>query len=332
MSDAKKAVKGCLGTLAKAGAQAVLGRGRGFILTYHRIIEGVPDMFDDPALCVSRASFEMHLRELSRWCEIVTLDEVLDVPAGARSCCAITFDDGWLDNYEVALPVLESHGVPATVFLPVAMIGTGRTFWFRDVQEQMRFAERHCAGGELVRYYRRYLPQWRAEGSGTERTGSLVAQLKGLEGVQLADVTRDAYRAVGRNVPESNDLMTWEQVREMSGKGVSFGSHGLRHNILPRLDSATRRKEIVGSLGILRRKTLRFSAFLSYPNGDWDDDSIRLAATAGYRGGVTTQVGYNRPGGNPFLLRRVGLHEEICSSPALFWFRILQAVTGAETT
>ena len=82
---------------------------------------------------VSPETFDLHLRELKQRFELVHLDEWLQrAKAGStlpRLGCAITFDDGWRDNYEFALPVLVKHGAPATIFLVSSYIGTTYLFW-----------------------------------------------------------------------------------------------------------------------------------------------------------------------------------------------------------
>lgn len=101
-------------------------QGRGVVLMYHRVLpDERPDV--DPGMFVTAAAFERHLHLLKARYDLVTIDAFGDWMAGrrqfARPPCAITFDDGWRDNYEVAFPLLQRHGVPATVFLVTSWIG-----------------------------------------------------------------------------------------------------------------------------------------------------------------------------------------------------------------
>jgi peptidoglycan/xylan/chitin deacetylase (PgdA/CDA1 family) len=275
---------------------------------------------------ITRCTFEMHLNEISKSHDIVSLEELVDRPLCSRRQCAITFDDGWLDNYQEAFPVLKKFGAPATIFLPVAMIGSGRNFWFTDVMEQGAFARRERKGDLFARYYGRFAPAWKDRGAADSQIGQLTEVLKSVEASSLAEITFNAYEELGQRISERSDVMTWEQVREMGEHDITFGSHGLRHSILTTLDGVTKREEIVGSLNALLGMKAKVTRFLSYPNGNWDGESVRLAKGAGYRGAVTTKIGFNKPGADPFLLKRIGMHEDIANSPSLFRFRMLQAL------
>lgn len=99
---------------------------RGVVLMYHRVLpDARPDV--DPGMYVTSRAFERHLRLLKSRYELVTIDALGDWMDGrrqfARPPCAITFDDGWRDNYEVAFPLLLRYETPATVFLVTSWIG-----------------------------------------------------------------------------------------------------------------------------------------------------------------------------------------------------------------
>jgi len=99
---------------------------RGVVLMYHRVLSDArPDV--DPGMYVTSTAFERHLRLLKSRYELVTIDAFGEWMAGrqqyARPPCAITFDDGWRDNYDVAFPLLRRYEAPATVFLVTGWIG-----------------------------------------------------------------------------------------------------------------------------------------------------------------------------------------------------------------
>jgi hypothetical protein len=80
-----------------------------------------------PGIVVEDKTFAMHMALLKRRFTVLTLDQFADRVTNRRvfgdSCCLITFDDGWIDNFDNALPVLRTHGLPAVIFLPVNFIG-----------------------------------------------------------------------------------------------------------------------------------------------------------------------------------------------------------------
>lgn len=106
---------------------------RGGILMYHRIAEEACDPW---GLCVTPAHFEEQMAFLAERGAAVDLASFATDDAytaeGAR--IAVTFDDGYVDNLEQALPILERHGIPATIFLVGHAPGRQREFWWDALQ------------------------------------------------------------------------------------------------------------------------------------------------------------------------------------------------------
>jgi peptidoglycan/xylan/chitin deacetylase (PgdA/CDA1 family) len=110
------------------------------ILTYHQVLQDHEVRSDlPPGMYVTVDTLELHFRYLSKVFRMVTLDELRDWGAGIRTFpkipCAITFDDGWEDNYRNAFGVLTAHGVPATIFLVTEQIGTRGMMTWNQVLE-----------------------------------------------------------------------------------------------------------------------------------------------------------------------------------------------------
>lgn len=105
------------------------------IFMYHRVVKNMPKEMHDPALFVSADTFEMHIKEAAKLFDIIPLENMFQITKGNRRQCAITFDDGWIDNYEIAFPILKKYKVPATIFLPVSFINSKRCFWFENLYD-----------------------------------------------------------------------------------------------------------------------------------------------------------------------------------------------------
>lgn len=297
---------------------------------YHRVADRLPTDLHDPAMYVRTDTLEMHLKELSRLYEIVPLERVVNPGAQSRNRCAITFDDGWLDNYEMAFPVLKKYGVPATIFLPVELIGSSDYFWFQSVFDLANISIRNGKSEQFVRYYSKHAPAWNNKGVAACQISGLIACLKSIAATALPEITLGAYSELECRPPDRRDLMNWDHIREMSKHGISFGSHGTRHTIFTTLDGSAKRHEIVDSLTVLRSKEINLTIFLSYPNGNYDSDAVSMAKHAGYQGAVTTELGMNTADSDHFLLKRIAMHDAISNTPALFWFRIWQAALSTD--
>ena len=296
------------------------------ILMYHRVLREIPREICDPALYVTETTFEMHLREMSGMFRIVPLQTLMGTQSEGKRVCAITFDDGWIDNYEVALPLLKKYRAPATIFIPAATIGSNRLFWFESLWKLADEAMAIGAEDVFIEYFRGLVPSWNPDRLTVNHLSSLGSRLKDFPGDKLDDLIDRAYLKLEIAPPVQKTILDWGQIAEMGQSGITFGSHGMNHFILPTLAPASKRNEIFESLQILREKAIAAIPYFSFPNGDWDQDSLAAVSGAGYLGGLTAKIGYNTSKTNPFLLARVGLHEYISHTPELFWFRLFQGV------
>jgi peptidoglycan/xylan/chitin deacetylase (PgdA/CDA1 family) len=329
MALGKKTIKEIVGmSFLKMLEVFSLFRNTRLILMYHRVARDLPEEIHDPAMYVTSRTLAMHIQEISTYFDIVSLESCMSSKAGKRGLCAITFDDGWADNYEVAFPVLRKLGVPATIFLPVDMIGSRQGFWFENLQYLAAKMCRQDRRDDFVHYFSSRVPAWIRKGIHHEHLNELVVRLKGLPAPMIDMIVLQAFEIHGIEPPAGGHAMNWEQVREMGAHGITFGSHGLHHYILPRVTSGVKYAEISRSWTTLQQTRVPAAPFFSYPNGDWDEECLSLVKEAGYRGAVTTQIGTNNTSSDLYLLKRTGLHEEISNTPALLWFRLLQAMVG----
>ncbi len=330
MFSIKAAVKSAAGAIYQKAFLSQYPRDARIILMYHRVADEMPSGLHDPAMFVTTGALDLHLRELSRYFDIVPLDAIIKARDGKSRLCAITFDDGWIDNYTCAFPVLRRHRVPATIFIPVEMVTQQQNFWFQDLVD---LATRAGTGGkreDFTSYFSGCVPAWRNKGTGRDHIDDLTSALKGMPAEALDTLVADGYEHLGFRPAGKRDIMSWDHIREMSREGITFGSHGLHHNILTQLNSEAKHHEIITSFSALGNARVAVSPFFSYPNGDWDDEAVSLARKAGYKGAVTTQLGINNTATDPYLLKRIAIHEDISSTASLLWFRIFQAALRRE--
>ena len=294
------------------------------ILMYHRVADELPKVKHDPHLFVKSDTFEMHINEISKYFTIVTLDEMLNNAQNNKRLCVLTFDDGWLDNYETAYPIIQKSNVPATIFLPINDIGTTQRFWF----DHLFFLANSLSSTEdqnaYISHFQTIIPAWNSKELSTASILELTEKLKSFDPQLLYDIIDTAYTKLEIELPFEKVLMNWKQVQEMGQNGISFGSHGLNHDILPTLSNQSKKNIVFESLSILKDKTVTSIPFFSYPNGNWDHETVDFLKRAGYHGAVTTENGFCN-GTNPFLLNRIGLSEASSNTSDLFWFQIGKA-------
>ncbi len=108
------------------GGALALARPRITVLLYHRVSDDARDN-----LTVGIAQFDRQMELLRRHCQVISLEQMLaqERPeASDRPVVCVTFDDGYLDNYANAAPILLRHGAPATFFVSTGIVGTDRPF------------------------------------------------------------------------------------------------------------------------------------------------------------------------------------------------------------
>jgi peptidoglycan/xylan/chitin deacetylase (PgdA/CDA1 family) len=260
------------------------------VLIFHRVHAEPDPLFP----------FEMHARVflermkwVSRWFNVIPLAEGVaalgagKLPARALS---ITFDDGYADNYLVALPLLSQLGLHATFFIASDFLDGGR-MWNDTVIEAVRGA----VGGELdlsgvgLGIYPITSPSSRAQA-----IGQILPQLKYLPPpVRTERVATVA--ALSRASLPTNLMLSSEQLRSMAAAGMTIGAHTSTHPILARIEEAQAEREIAGGRDKLEAITRQPITLFAYPNGKPDTDytatHVRMVRRLGFSAAVSTAHG-----------------------------------------
>ena len=187
-------------------------RNKAFVLVYHRVLRSPLEepVFVQPGMYVSADTFQRQAAFLKERFHVVPLAELVERIETGRSvggCCAITFDDGWHDNFTQAFPVLKEFQLPATVFLATGFIGTDRLFWPEELcfylqQVGMRASARQS------RVFEQFLNEV-AYNSGEEAfLDNAVLTLKGWSPHEREKVL-EHLRSAGTTPPPGRLLMNW---------------------------------------------------------------------------------------------------------------------------
>ena len=265
-------------------------RGRLSIFIFHRV-HPAPDPLAESEPDV--AQFDRILGWIGSACNVLPMDRAI---AGLRAgtlparAAAITFDDGYADNHDLALPVLLRHGMSATFFIATGYLDGGR-MWNDTVIEAVRAA----AGPRLdlrgLGLGDHPLPDWPARRTAIE---AIIGQIKYRpigERIELAE--RVATMADVR--PPADLMMTSAQVVEMRRAGMIIGAHTVSHPILARLDSEAAREEIVEGRRTLEHLLGEPVRYFAYPNGrpgtDYLPEQADLVRQLGFEAAFSTAWG-----------------------------------------
>ncbi|SHL72605.1 Peptidoglycan/xylan/chitin deacetylase, PgdA/CDA1 family [Roseibium suaedae] len=249
--------------------------------------------------------------------EIVSLDETVDQLKsgyGRKRYAAITFDDGYRDNAEIAMPILKKLGVPFTIFVSSGLVDRTADLWWIGLERIIaKVDELQLATGP-------------ASGTGIS---CRTTQEKEICFEKLCywlthEVSEREQREIIRRLCEQYDvdlraicdelMMTWDELRALSDEPlVSLGAHTDGHFALARLEEDEARRQIFLSVERMRHELGRSPKHFAYPYGNTVAVSPRdgqLAAEAGFASAVTTMPGVLRSASarNPMMLPRVSLN------------------------
>ena len=292
-------------------------RGFGRVLMYHRVVDDrcSPILRGLLSGAITCSAFRRQLDYLGRHYQVVSLDELLAQRDDSGGKVAITFDDGYADNYLYAMPLLKERQMPATVFMIAALMESGRGVW-RD-----RLARTIADNGSA---------DLRLDGGGSVRIfpfqGDYGRQMKAAEQwlQGLSAQQREAVLADQPDVDEDRFLDVAE-LKALERNRIKIESHTVNHPYLPDLDEAAARRELTESRLLLEQALGSVVDLLAYPFGGYNSQIQALAHEAGYRAALAAERGLLRPDTNPFAIPRIGTREPFDR----FQYRITQYYRAA---
>jgi peptidoglycan/xylan/chitin deacetylase (PgdA/CDA1 family) len=321
MLDRGEAVRKLALNLARYTGLAPLARpfvgGVGAILMLHRVTArpGRPDSVNRH-LTIAPAFLDRLIRDMKAdGYHFVTLCEAVAGIAtpGGRRFATVTADDGYRDNLREALPVLERHGVPLTIYVAPALIDGTAYLWWEVIEEIAQRNDRirvETAGGTV-----------KLDASTPSRKYAANSWLHDHFARTVAEIERHrvltalaAAHGVDPDAPRRAALMDWDEIAEAAAHPlVTIGAHTVNHFNLRRLDEATALDEMVRSAEILQARLGVRPRHLAYPYGYSDAVGARevaLAAKAGFASGVTTRHGVLQCGhaGHVHALPRISVN------------------------
>jgi peptidoglycan/xylan/chitin deacetylase (PgdA/CDA1 family) len=291
-------VKSLFQLLSPSGPDARLS-----ILIFHRVLPAPDPMFPGEP---DAERFTAEMRWVKNWFNVVPLPEAIErLSAGTLPArpAAITFDDGYSDNFTVALPILQQAGLPATFFITVGHLDGGM-MWNDAVIDMVREAE-----GPELNLTRFKLGRYAVNTVSNRRrtVGELLSKLKYLEFAERKSLVGELTEAA--NLPPKPDLMmSSDQVRNLAALGMTIGAHTVNHPILARISESEARAEIGEGKERLEAITRDRVTLFAYPNGkpgiDYTQAHVELTRRAGFDAACSTGWGAATRGCDPYQIPR----------------------------
>lgn len=283
-----------------------------YVFNFHRIGSKKDSNFARDVFSCSETAFENIVIAIKNNFKLVSANELaklVKINDGhiAERLALITFDDGYIDNYTVAFPILRKHEMSALFFLSTSLINSKELAWW----DEIAFMLRRSIGKSVS------LP---------DDSTLITLQEKIIENqIQLFIQTTKRVRKTNipkilvelrKTLPEAAKkledapslFMSWEDIKTMAKNNMEIGSHTISHQILTSLSNADQEYEIFQSKKEIENKTSITPCAFAYPVGSancYDATSIKLCKQAGYVLAFNNQAGINRTIRDPFNLFRI---------------------------
>jgi peptidoglycan/xylan/chitin deacetylase (PgdA/CDA1 family) len=268
------------------------------ILTYHRILP-LEKCVNYPlvSLALPTEVFQRQIHFLAEHCHVMPVRDAVKALEGegpfAKPLVAVTFDDGYADNFELAAPVLEKYNLRGTFFVSSGFVEKGQIQWFDQAADAWQRISKDDRIGLMNqgRFMTAKLNKERI--LDTKIWMSCLKQAEPAARIKL--IKRAETLASGSINPELYRPMTPRQVTELHRRGHEIASHTATHPILPQLADEQIQDELRRSATQLYQWTGDKIAGFCYPNGDFDSRVERAVTKAGYSYACIVGSGMNRP-------------------------------------
>jgi peptidoglycan/xylan/chitin deacetylase (PgdA/CDA1 family) len=281
------------------------------ILLYHRVNADGDPLF--PAVPIK--AFEAQMRYLARNFRVLSLADIVSGIQQGKAMepltIAITFDDGYQDNYTFAHPILRKYRLPASLFVATSFIGTNLLMW----NDRLAWAVKNTEQKKVICQIgcREISLSLETQQDKLISLNVIIEELKACSEDEKKETLRNVVAALRNKTPEPSHLMlNWSELRAMNKEGWDIGSHTVNHPILTKVELPRVAEELITSKEVIERKLQHPVSLCAYPNGkgsDFNQDIKTIAKKSGYKGAATTLRGVNRSGLDLFELRRWSVWE-----------------------
>jgi peptidoglycan/xylan/chitin deacetylase (PgdA/CDA1 family) len=299
------------------------------ILMYHQVTKRISDPW---CLAVLPEYFDQQMLHLKKNYEVVPLLELAEIIQKQKSkkpVVAITFDDGFLDNFTTALPIMEQYNLPATFFVSTNLVGSERGYWWDELEEllfhtlelpevlpvkirETDFEFRFLKDRKVSPALEQQIRDWNCEAQPVNeridhfiKLWRLMQPLTSVEQQTILQEIRSQVKDLTRNQHQFR-VMTVEQLKMLSKKSMyEIGAHTVSHPMLSQHDASFQIQEINESKHIIGQWTGRSVESFAYPYGNFDQDTKEIVRESGFSLAVSTAESGVETSADLFSLPRI---------------------------
>tara|TARA_Y100000590_G_scaffold470608_1_gene666871 strand:- start:12018 stop:12887 length:870 start_codon:yes stop_codon:yes gene_type:complete len=269
---------------------------------------------------INKDIFELQIKYLSKNYHIVTLDDLfnkkkLDTRKNYTNI-AITFDDGYCDNYTYAYPILKKMGLSATFFLPTDFIGKKIPIWDWQLAKMLNNNDNNVIV-ENEKNNSIVINRKDFNHRNNDFIWNLSKYLKYLVPEKRDYIMKSIARQLGHSesslFEDQDRCLNWNEIHEMKKNNMQFGSHGCSHTSFKKLESKFLKKELETSKNIIENELGSVCKYIALPFGsgdDYDQDTIENVKKVGFEKCFLNIHGYNKFNSDPYLMKRIIMNNE----------------------
>ncbi len=300
------------------------------IFCYHRILpksKAVNNMLQD-AMWVSPSNFESQIQWMTQIGKVKAIEDLVcndSIPL--KPTFAITFDDGWLDNYEYAFPILKKYNIPAKIFLSTNAIETNEMFWTEEIFYKTNRLIKHGQSKNIINYLRAFneIPIAKNSKQIKRSLSHFIERLKLLDIESRRNIIIDFYEKIQAGQDKVfGEILSWQHIREMRKHNITFGSHTHNHMITKGAEQSRIIDELIVSKKIIEQRIDVECKWFCYPNAMFNNDDHLLLSKAGYDYGVIMHSEFIKPKVSPYYLPRFIMYQDITDVLGYIKLRLLR--------
>lgn len=273
------------------------------IINHHRVGDAPHTRFDREVFSATSDELDMQIKYFKKYLHVVSGEELENLVAGRTPLkqmhVAITFDDGYLDNYTNAFDVLRANDVGGAFFLVPEYVGTSHVPWWDEIAYLVRNTKK-----QQITLKSPGLLTLKLDQNREPAIHSVLRHYKQPGNAQGAQLLEELRAEAGCDLPTPNRrFLSWQEAKEMKDAGMVIGSHTQTHRILGQISPDQQRWELEQSKKEIEENIGSEVSTLAYPVGTlgaFDGTTEEIARSLGYNlcfsfyGGVNTPENMNR--------------------------------------
>jgi peptidoglycan/xylan/chitin deacetylase (PgdA/CDA1 family) len=261
------------GGLYYSGINSLFSRWKGHavVLAYHRVLEHYREPLDLAQDFVPLLDFRRQIEFLLKTHKPISLLDLITQNKWNEPVFAITFDDGYRDNYTYAFPALQDMGVTATLFIATDVVSGRDWLWW----DKLLLVLHKAIGSTIENAGRSY---------SIKDEGKLFYIQKKMSEMLAANPNRNEFinkimeKYAGNKLDAQMPYMSWDEVKQLQAAGWTIGAHTVSHPLLTALSPDKARHEIVNCAQEIAEHIGEYPRLFAYPNGKLSDTSAAITA------------------------------------------------------